>query len=80
MKIPFVPVLAIIAIGAAAVAAFATMNPALLPATTYAMATAGPAMDHSGFDRLLKKHVTEKGLVNYKGFKGCSQKTDKIAR
>ncbi|WP_317196162.1 DUF547 domain-containing protein [Hymenobacter siberiensis] len=33
------------------------------------MATAGPATDHSGYDRLLKKYVTEKGLVNYKVFK-----------
>nr|WP_293837481.1 DUF547 domain-containing protein [uncultured Arsenicibacter sp.] len=27
------------------------------------------AVDHSAYDRLLKKYVNEKGLVNYKGFK-----------
>lgn len=27
------------------------------------------APDHTAFDRLLKKHVDDKGLVNYKGFK-----------
>lgn len=27
------------------------------------------AVDHSSWDRLLKKYVNEKGLVNYKGFK-----------
>lgn len=30
--------------------------------------TAAP-VDHSAYDRLLKKYVNEKGLVNYKGFK-----------
>jgi hypothetical protein len=28
----------------------------------------GPAIDHRGFDRLLKKHVDAQGLVNYNGF------------
>ncbi|MDO7848408.1 DUF547 domain-containing protein [Hymenobacter sp. M29] len=27
------------------------------------------AVDHSAFDKLLKKHVNDKGLVDYKGFK-----------
>lgn len=27
------------------------------------------SVDHSGFDRLLKKYVNDKGLVNYRGFK-----------
>ena len=31
-------------------------------------AAAGP-IDHSGFDRLLKKHVSERGAVSYQGFK-----------
>ena len=31
--------------------------------------TAVAPIDHSAFDRLLKKYVNEKGLVNYKGFK-----------
>lgn len=30
---------------------------------------AAPPVEHSGFDRLLKKHVNAQGLVNYKGFK-----------
>lgn len=29
----------------------------------------GAPVDHGMFDRLLKKHVSEKGLVDYKGFK-----------
>jgi len=32
-------------------------------------ATAPKDVDHSAFDRLLKKYVNEKGQVNYKGFK-----------
>ena len=28
-----------------------------------------PAVDHSAYDQLLKKHVSAKGLVDYKGFK-----------
>lgn len=50
---------------------------ALTAVTGPSPATAGPStaisvsapVDHSAFDRLLKKHVNEKGLVNYKGFK-----------
>lgn len=34
-----------------------------------ATATAPQNVDHSIYDRLLKKHVNEKGMVNYKGFK-----------
>lgn len=69
MKIIAWPVLTILAGGAAALMSFATLNPALLPVRTYTMATAGPVVDHSSYDRLLKKYVTDKGLVNYKGFK-----------
>ncbi|GAC1595548.1 MAG: DUF547 domain-containing protein [Hymenobacter sp.] len=36
--------------------------------SSYAVPGAAP-VDHSAFDKLLRKHVTEKGLVNYKGFK-----------
>ena len=35
---------------------------------TYDKTGAAP-VDHSVFDKLLKKHVNDKGLVNYKGFK-----------
>ena len=69
--------LAIIAIGTATVAAFGKLNPALLPVTTYTMTTAGPAMDHSGYDRLLKKYVTDKSLVNYKGLKADEKESDR---
>lgn len=69
MKILAFTTLTILAVGAAALTAFATLKPELLPVTTYTMAAAGPVVDHSSFDRLLKKHVNEKGLVNYKGFK-----------
>ncbi|MDO7853894.1 DUF547 domain-containing protein [Hymenobacter convexus] len=37
------------------------------PAVVAPRATA--AVDHSAFDKLLKKHVNDKGLVDYKGFK-----------
>lgn len=40
----------------------------LLQATAFATPTVAP-VDHSAYDRLLKKYVNEKGLVNYKGFK-----------
>lgn len=37
--------------------------------STLTFATAPTEVDHSVFDRLLKKYVSEKGQVNYKGFK-----------
>ncbi len=40
----------------------------LLLGTAFKSTTVGP-IDHSGYDRLLKKYVNEKGQVNYKGFK-----------
>ena len=71
MRILALPVLAG---GTAALTAFVTLNPALLPVATYqAVAAAGPVVDHSSYDRLLKKYVTDKGLVNYKGFKADEQ-------
>ena len=74
MRILALPVLTILAGGAAALTAFATLNPALLPVATYhAVAASGPVVDHSSYDRLLKKFVTDKGLVNYKGFKADEQ-------
>ncbi len=35
-----------------------------------------PPVDHSAYDRLLKKHVNENGLVNYKGFKADQKEFD----
>ncbi|TGE25243.1 DUF547 domain-containing protein [Hymenobacter aquaticus] len=47
-----------------------------LPAKSYSFEPApaarhsvAAAVDHSAFDKLLKKHVNAKGLVDYKGFK-----------
>jgi hypothetical protein len=43
---------------------------AVAPASRPARHVAAPApVDHSAFDKLLKKHVNDKGLVDYKGFK-----------
>ncbi len=69
MKILALPFLTIFAGGSAALTAFTTLHPARLPVATYAVAATGPVVDHSSYDRLLKKYVTDKGLVNYKGFK-----------
>ena len=41
----------------------------MLLSSVFALATAPKDIDHSAFDKLLKKHVTDKGAVNYKGFK-----------
>lgn len=41
----------------------------LLLSSVLVLATAPTNVDHSAFDRLLKKYVNEKGQVNYKGFK-----------
>ncbi|MBD2716661.1 DUF547 domain-containing protein [Microvirga sp. STR05] len=40
-----------------------------LPAAPVPAAPAAAGVDHSGFDKLLKKYVNEKGLVNYKAWK-----------
>ncbi|GAB2950053.1 DUF547 domain-containing protein [Hymenobacter coalescens] len=37
------------------------------------LATAAAPVDHSAYDRLLKKYVTPKGLVNYKAWQGDQQ-------
>ncbi len=62
--------LAVLATTAGALAAFAA--PRLIPlvlAPTVATAASAVAIDHSGFDNLLKKNVSDKGLVNYKALK-----------
>ena len=69
MKILAFSILTVLAGGAAVLTAPAMLSPALLPAATYAATAAGPVVDHSGYDRLLKKYVTDKGLVNYQGFR-----------
>lgn len=42
-------------------------NPVSAPA--YPVAATGALVDHSAYDKLLKKHVTAQGLVDYPGFK-----------
>jgi hypothetical protein len=42
---------------------------AAVPGHAVAAPRATAAIDHSAFDKLLKKHVSDKGLVDYKGFK-----------
>ncbi|WP_426058698.1 DUF547 domain-containing protein [Hymenobacter sp. B1770] len=75
MKINQLPAV-IVGIGAvAALMAFGAPAPApLAPRTTASIAA--PPVDHSAYDRLLKKHVNEKGLVSYKGFKADSKEFD----
>jgi hypothetical protein len=41
----------------------------LVPTPTYAAPAVSPPVDHSAYERLLKKHVNSQGLVDYKGFK-----------
>lgn len=57
----------------ACMCALALTTPLASPAASFphavASSTASAAVDHSAFDKLLKKHVSEKGLVDYKGFK-----------
>jgi hypothetical protein len=55
--------------GSLAALAFASghLNPVSAPA--FHKFAAGAPVDHAAFDRLLKKHVNDKGLVDYKGFK-----------
>jgi hypothetical protein len=43
------------------------LNP--VPTPTYAVAATSALVDHGAFDKLLKKHVSAQGLVDYKGFK-----------
>ena len=44
-----------------------------LPAASAHRAPVAPAPDHAAYDRLLKKYVNKKGLVNYKGLKAEEQ-------
>ncbi|MBO2008546.1 DUF547 domain-containing protein [Hymenobacter negativus] len=44
-----------------------------VPSPTYAVAATSALVDHSAFDKLLKKHVSAQGLVDYKGFQADEQ-------
>ena len=56
-------------ISAIAALALATGTLAAVPTPAYAVAATSALVDHSAFDKLLKKHVSAQGLVDYKGFK-----------
>ncbi|GAB3634771.1 DUF547 domain-containing protein [Hymenobacter arcticus] len=63
--------LAALVLAAGTLTAVAVSVPGLnpVPTPTYAVPAASAVVDHSAYDRLLKKHVTAQGLVDYKGFK-----------
>ena len=52
-----------------ALSAFASPSPTPLPPVASVPAAPAAGVDHSAFDKLLKKYVNEKGLVNYKAWK-----------
>ncbi|WP_210518601.1 DUF547 domain-containing protein [Hymenobacter terricola] len=61
---------AFVALSACTIATLlAFTTPATAPAARPAHVVTTAAVDHSAYDKLLKKHVNDKGLVNYKGFK-----------
>ncbi|WP_460499744.1 DUF547 domain-containing protein [Hymenobacter agri] len=60
-------ILAALVLAAGQLPAVANFNPA--PAPAHTLAATGTPVDHSAYDKLLKKHVTAQGLVDYKGFK-----------
>jgi hypothetical protein len=61
--------LAVLLLGAVSTGVVAFIAPKSGPLRT---GTAAP-VDHAAYDRLLKKYVTEKGLVNYKAWKADPQ-------
>ncbi len=66
MKKQALTILAVTLIG---LTAFTGLNRPMVHKTETNTAVVAASVDHSAFDRLLKKYVNEKGLVNYKGFK-----------
>ena len=63
--------LAALVLAAGTLTALAVVVPGLNPVPTpaYSAAAASNPIDHGAFDKLLKKHVTAQGLVDYPGFK-----------
>lgn len=63
--------LAALVLAAGTLTAVAVVVPGLnpVPEPTYTVAATGALVDHSAYDKLLKKHVTAQGLVDYNGFK-----------
>ncbi|QHW00468.1 DUF547 domain-containing protein [Spirosoma endbachense] len=57
-------------------AGLAAFTPPINIATGSVLLTSAP-VDHGSYDRLLKKYVNEKGLVNYKGFKADEKELKK---
>jgi hypothetical protein len=56
-------------VGAGLLTAFVDINHRTFPARLAYSSNPAPGMDHQGFNRLLKKHVDDRGLVNYRAFK-----------
>ncbi|WP_072053012.1 DUF547 domain-containing protein [Hymenobacter terrenus] len=76
MKVMPLPILAL-CVGLVALIAF--IVPKVVRAADKAPAVTPPAavgIDHSAYDKLLKKYVNDKGLVNYKGFKADEKTFD----
>lgn len=63
--------LAALVLAAGTLTAVAVVVPGLnpVPEPSYTVAATGALVDHSAYDKLLKKYVTAQGLVDYKGFK-----------
>ena len=69
-KLLTIPTLAALVLATGALAAVgAPPRPNPVPAWAHHVAEPRSAFDHSAYDKLLKKHVTGQGLVDYKGFK-----------
>jgi hypothetical protein len=75
MKVNYLPALALGLATVTALMAFGAPAPTPVAARN-PVGLAAPPVDHGAFDRLLKKHVNEKGMVNYKGFKADQKEFD----
>ena len=70
MRLPY---LAISALSLAALSAFSNPETPLAAPVGPARVAAAAAVDHSAYDKILKKYVNESGRVNYKGLKADQQ-------
>ena len=70
MKSTFLPGVALVALSIVGLTAFTELSASPTPShPTAVSAVAAAPVDHSAFDKLLKKYVNDKGMVNYKGLK-----------
>ncbi len=81
IKLTNLPALAMLGLSIAALVACSAPETPLFAANNVAannaaMSSAAAPFDHSAYDRLLKKHVNEKGQVSYKGFKADQKEFD----